>query len=245
MAIAERTKHILIELKDHAPFTLAGAVVGIGFMLLFSDVSRAGSHLLFAVFHPLHVVLSAMVTASMFRLHTGTKQVMLIFIIGYAGSIGIATISDVLIPHAGSRLMKMDVGNHTEVYHGDSHLTDKEESVQKGHHHSGGKIHLGFIEEWYIVNPAAVVGILIAYFLPYTRFPHAMHVLISTWASSSYLLMNVEAEMTAALGLGIFVTLFLATWLPCCVSDIIFPLIFVKSDVRAGGHRQQDSFNRH
>jgi hypothetical protein len=31
--------------------------------------------------------------------------------------------------------------------------------------------------------------------------------------------------------LPIFVYLFLAVWLPCCLSDIIFPLLFTKGKV--------------
>jgi hypothetical protein len=92
-------------------------------------------------------------------------------------------------------------------------------------------LHLGFIEEWYIVNPAAVLGVLIAYFLPRTKFPHAFHVLISTWASSAHILMNTQAEFTPGVIGGVFVILFIAVWLPCCVSDIVFPLLFVKSDL--------------
>ena len=43
--------------------------------------------------------------------------------------------------------------------------------------------------------------------------------------------MNIESEITAgALG-AIFVILFIAVWLPCCISDIIFPLLFVDSDI--------------
>ncbi len=103
--------------------------------------------------------------------------------------------------------------------------------------HQGHKIHLGFIEEWYIVNPAAFLGIFIAFFLPRTRFPHAGHVLISTWASASYLLMNIQADVTIPAALGIFATLFIAVWLPCCISDIVFPLLFVKSDNELAGLR--------
>jgi hypothetical protein len=109
------------------------------------------------------------------------------------------------------------------------------EHDHEGHVHEEHGLHLGFIEEWYIVNPAALLGIFIAYFLPRTKFPHAGHILISTWASSSYILMNMQSDMTIGVLGGILITLFIATWLPCCVSDIIFPLLFVKSDVRLVG----------
>ena len=59
------------ELKDHAPFTILGAVTGIAIMLLIvhARVPRQASEVLFWVLHPIHVLLSALVTAGMFRLH--------------------------------------------------------------------------------------------------------------------------------------------------------------------------------
>ena len=101
-------------------------------------------------------------------------------------------------------------------------------------HHA--QLHLGFIDEWYLVFPAAVIGVLLAYFKPTTHLPHASHVLLSTWASSAHILMNTQADMTATLLLGMFIVLFLAVWLPCCVSDIVFPLLFVRSDGVHLGH---------
>ena len=82
------------------------------------------------------------------------------------------------------------------------------------------------------MNPAAILGVIIAYFLPRTKFPHAGHVLISTWASSSHILMNAHGDITFAVGIVLFATLFIAVWVPCCISDIVFPLLFVKSDLR-------------
>jgi hypothetical protein len=224
MPFKEKAKHILVELKGHAPFTSFGALLGIFFMLLFRNAGQTESHRLFAVFHPAHVLLSAMVTASMFKLHAAKKRFLLVLLIGYLGSVGIATLSDIIIPHIGTELLGLDVPTHSELHGGQA--LDEHHSE----HHSR-KIHLGFIEEWYIVNPAAILGVLIAFFLPRTKFPHAGHILISTWASSSYLLMNIAAEMTITAAIGIFVTLFMAVWLPCCISDIVFPLLFVKSDI--------------
>jgi len=212
----EKIKHILAELKGHSPFTIFGAILGILFMLIFRNLSGPAKHNLFTIFHPTHVVLSAIVTASMFKLHIQKKHVFMVLLIGYFGSIGIATLSDIIIPHIGAQLLNLDVPTHEQM-----------------HQHS--KIHLAFIEQWYFVHPAAIAGILIAYFLPHTKFPHAGHILISTWASSAYLLMNAESQITTAVAIGMFVTLFIAVWLPCCISDIIFPLLFVKSDLEIAG----------
>lgn len=227
MLVSEKAKHILVELKGHAPFTLLGALLGVLFMLVFRNVSAVGSERLFTFFHPAHVLLSALVTASMFKLHEAKKHFLLVLIVGYFGSIGIATLSDVIIPHFGTDLLGLNIPSHAQVY---EHISNEPADMEETEHYEHG-IHLGFIEEWYIVNPAALLGVFIAFFLPRTKFPHAGHVLLSTWASSSYLLMNIESEVTIATAMGIFAILFIATWVPCCISDIIFPLLFVKSDI--------------
>ena len=62
-------KQILKELKSHAPFTLLGAITGIIIMLVFQGLSSRISYSVFYILHPIHVVLSAIVTASMYKLH--------------------------------------------------------------------------------------------------------------------------------------------------------------------------------
>jgi len=200
MPTKEKIKDIISELKAHAPFTLFGASTGIVCMLLFRNLQSSATQNIFYVFHPAHVVLSAMVTASMFRLHNKRGGFFFVLIIGYIGSIGIATVSDSLIPYFGEVLLNM-------------------------HAHA----HIGFIEGWYIVHPAAIAGVLIAYCCPKTKFPHAGHVLLSTWASSFHMIMAIGEGLSLVKTIGCFVFLFLAVWLPCCISDIVFPLLFVKA----------------
>ncbi len=198
-------RKIAVELKHHAPFTTFGALTGIILMILFRKLPYHTSHTIFYILHPLHVLLSAMVTASMYSLHrwAGNRKMVnipILLIIGYFGSIGIATISDSLIPYLGEYLIDMP---HRRA-------------------------HIGFIEKWWLVNPLAILGIIVAYIYPRTKFPHAGHVLLSTWASLFHIMMAKSAEVSVASYFAVFVFLFLAVWLPCCLSDIIFPLLFVK-----------------
>lgn len=193
---------ILKELKAHAPFTLFGALTGILVLFLFQKLPGKDAYSIFYTLHPLHVFLSALVTASMFKLNrTGKVRIWMLIAIGYVGSIGIATLSDSIIPYLGETMLDMP-NRH---------------------------IHLGFIEKWYLVNPLALLGIAIAYFKPTTKFPHAGHVLLSTWASLFHILMAKGGFMAWYFYLAIFIFLFVAVWLPCCLSDIIFPLLFVKA----------------
>jgi hypothetical protein len=197
---------IVKELKEHIPFTIFGAFTGIIFMFVFRNLPKEISHEFFYVFHPLHVLLSALVTASLYKLHTCSKgtgkrcNLPLLLIIGFLGSVGIATLSDSIMPYLGETLLDMPYRHH----------------------------HIGFLEKWWLISAVAVVGTIIAYFNPTTKFPHAGHVLISTWASLFHILMAKGESLIWFSYIAIYVFLFLAVWVPCCVSDIIFPLLFIK-----------------
>ena len=202
-------RNICIELKNHAPFTFFGAITGIVVILFFQRMSYSLSYQFFYVLHPVHVVLSALVTTSMyenykkFNIHQGECNIYILLIIGYIGSIGVATISDSLIPYLGEVLLNLP---------------------NRG-------IHIGFIEKWWLINPLAVIGILIAYFKPSTRFPHAGHVFLSTWASLFHIIMALGGALNCYLYLVILIFLFFSVWIPCCISDIIFPLLFVGESI--------------
>ncbi len=189
------------ELKAHAPFTVVGTLTGLLIMLIivFAGVPRSWATKLFWGFHPLHVFLSALVTAGMYRLHS-TGRLWVTILIGYVGSIGIATLSDCVIPYLGESLLGLP---------------------NRG-------IHLGFIEKWWLVNPLAGVGIAVAYFRPKTKFPHAGHVLLSTWASLFHMTMALGENIDILTLTVVPIFLFLAVWIPCCTSDIVFPLLFSK-----------------
>lgn len=198
-------KKIIKELKNHAPFTIFGALTGILVMVYFKNLPFKTSYNIFYVLHPMHVLLSALVTTSMYKLYRNKllknkSNIFILILIGYLGSIGIATLSDSLIPYLAESLLGMP---------------------NKG-------IHIGFIERWWLVNPLAIAGILIAYFKPMTKFPHAGHVLLSTWASLFHIIMAMGQNLNWFLYAVVFFFLFLAVWLPCCVSDIAFPLLFIK-----------------
>ena len=197
--------NIIKELKNHIPFTIFGAITGIVVMLLFYKLSSEISYNIFYVLHPIHVLLSALVTTSIYIIYTKkyNKKInpLILILVGYIGSIGIATLSDSIIPYIGEILLNLP---------------------NKG-------IHLGFIEKWWLVNPLALLGILIACFYPKTKFPHAGHVLLSTWASLFHIIMALGAKINPLLIIIIFLFLFISVLIPCCLSDIIFPMLFIKN----------------
>jgi len=202
-------RQTLIELKRHAPFTGFGAITGIAILLtiiftnIFLQVFEVSS-IIFYILHPTHIILSAIVTTAIYKLHRPKCNFLWGVLIGYVGSIGIATLSDSIIPYLGELLLDLP-------------------------HRS---IHIGFIEKPWLTNPAAFLGIAIAFLRPMTKFPHSGHVLISTWASLFHIIMAIGQTVNLITIIAVFVFLFLAVWFPCCLSDIIFPLLFVPATNR-------------
>lgn len=204
---------IIKEFKHHGPFTLIGALGSVAIVILlkrfapeFITTQRAAN--LFEFSHPMHVVLSAMVTAAIYRNYRArtphTKAGLLsVVLIGYFGSIGIATLSDCLIPYWGELLL--GIGNCPNA-------------------------HIGIIEMPLTINFAALMGIGFAYWNPKTHFPHAGHVLLSMSASLFHILRGQTEPFSLLAGLGIAFFLFIAVWIPCCLSDIVFPLLFIKKE---------------
>jgi hypothetical protein len=202
-------KTIAGELKRHVPFTAVGAASGIAVMVLIVvlGVTPRVSRAVFYTLHPIHVVLSAVVTVSMYRLHGGGRTWVAV-LIGYSGSIGIATISDAVIPYIGGILLGLEM---------EFHMPFVETTAMP---------FIG-IPKWVLVNSCAAVGIAVACLRPVTRFPHAGHVLLSTWASLFSFSAFAVADWIPLLP-SLFAFLFLAVWLPCCASDIVYPLLWAR-----------------
>ncbi|MGE5296120.1 MAG: hypothetical protein ACM3VT_14955 [Solirubrobacterales bacterium] len=227
----QRLGAILAELKAHAPFTLFGSLTGIAMMLLFRNMPESTAYNLFYVFHPLHVTLSAVVAGSIFRLHERARSFLTVLLVGYVSSVGVATLSNSVIPFFGESILGVAIPTESEAHGGHQAQAPSTGESEAAHvdEHQGPKIHLGFIEEWYIVNPAAFLGLFIGYLLPRTKLPHAGHILVSTWASAAHILMNMQSDVTLLTIVGMCVVLFIAVWVPCCTSDIIFPMFFVRA----------------
>ena len=204
------TKLIAHELKEHIPFTALGALTGIIIMVIvvLTNVPSHISNTIFYTLHPLHVLLSALVTTAMYIRYRKAKFWVAI-LIGWTGSIGIATISDAIIPYLGGSLLNAQM-----------------------------EFHVPFIEEWWI-SFLALGGIAIGYWKQTTKIPHFGHVLLSTWASLFYIMAFGKADWIPLLPL-IFLFLFLAVWLPCCLSDVVYPLLFLRKKTELSSAERQE-----
>ena len=194
---------IIKEVREHTPFTLVGAVLGVVLMFFIYNIPKNISYNIFYTLHPLHVLLSALVTSSIYIIYAKKDfKLWKLILIGYIGSIGIATLSDSLIPYLGEILLNLP----------------------------NRQIHLGFIEKPFLVNSLALLGIAIAYFKPKTKLPHAGHVLLSVFASLFHIIMSLGGPVNIFTMILSSIIIFISVISFCCLSDIIFPLLFVKKE---------------
>jgi len=211
-------KNIWNELKIHSPLTAIGAISGaiMAVVIFLLHVPPNYSESLFEFTHPVHVLLSAFATVAIFRRAHGVGFWKTIFI-GYVGSVGICTLSDCVLPYLGEQVLGLP----------NSH------------------IHLCFIEDWFTVNPLAFVGIGLGVIWHNTKMPHLYHVLISTYASLFHITMSMGGNEPIVYIIPISIFLFVSVLIPCCTSDIIFPLMFVECKHGGCGCKKQHNVDQY
>lgn len=126
------------------------------------------------------------------------KNFMQALIVGILSSIFIGTISDIIFPYLGGIIFQLNT-----------------------------EFHLPLIEEPITIIAVSVFGGIVGITTKLTHLPHFIHVFLSIFASLLYLIafgtiITVFQFMIALL------IVFLAVFIPCCISDIILPLLFLK-----------------
>lgn len=197
---------ICVELKKHLPFSILStclAIIVIGFLSIIignTQLPYVGKEL-FHIFHPLHILVSAATTTAMYWIHR--RKVINAIIIGILGAIVICSLSDIIFPFLGGSLLSVKM-----------------------------HFHLCVLEHPLILIPFLLVGVIAGFVSPEviensTIYSHSAHILLSTMASLLYLISFGFAEWMHFIG-PVFVIVVLVVLIPCCLSDIVFPLIFIK-----------------
>ncbi|MFQ5414127.1 MAG: hypothetical protein ACE5E6_06675 [Phycisphaerae bacterium] len=209
----KRASALLIELREHVPFSVAAVAVGLvvaGAICILGfrgeTVVPATGHadrddparLFFHLFHPVHMLFSGAATAAMFSRFD--KSVAKSVVIGLIGAIGVCGISDIMMPHVALILLGTSPG-----------------------------LHICVIEHPDLVLPFAGIGVLTGIATAgserrATIVSHSMHVLASTMASIFYMVGPLGTIAWIDRIGPVFLFVVLAVIGPCCVSDIIFPV---------------------
>lgn len=190
-------------LKEHLPYAFFGVVLATVLVFPISRIEDIDDYKFFYFLHPLHIFLSAYTTASIYKIYVkGSTSFIKLFVIGYVGSIFVGTVSDSLIPYLSEIILDMPYR----------------------------ETHVGFLEQAYLVNGVAFLALLIAYIKPIKKISHALHIFVSCFASIFHILMSNDViNFSIVFYLGIFVFIFIAVWLPCSFSDLVFPMFFVRN----------------
>jgi hypothetical protein len=191
------------ELRHHLPWTVAGVLVAL--VVVWTGLALWPKAFpvneLFHIAHPVHLLLSAAATTAMASVHrAGWLRAT---IIGVFGSAGVCTLSDIVLPYLGGSLI-----SGAEQMH--MHLCITAHPMQ--------------------VIPFVVVGLGVGLAGPKiversTIYGHGGHVIVSALASLLFLMHSGGVLSIATLG-PVLLLLVAAVMIPCCLSDIVVPVLF-------------------
>ncbi len=205
--------HLLKELRHHLPFSILSVCLGlmvVGTLNFIANIfnienTSASSISLFHVFHPVHLLFSATATTAMFWQHE--RKVLKAITVGFIGSVVVCGASDIIIPFVSGTILGAQM-----------------------------HFHLCIVEHSALVLPFVVLGILAGFLAPGTLekqegviFSHSLHVFTSSIASILYLIGFGLTDWISRIG-AVLVYSVIAVIIPCCTSDIIFPLMLVEGE---------------
>ncbi len=206
-----RLKQVAAEFREHLPYTLFAALIGVmllgGITFVVSLTDRQAllpeaAEGLFHTMHFFHLFLSAIATTAMFWRHD--HQAWKAIVVGISGSVLLCGTSDIFFPYVGGLLLNVDM-----------------------------TAHICLLEHPLMVWPFVLTGVATGFILPpskpTTQFAHGGHVLISTAASLLYLI-SFGVTDWMSLAPFIFLLLVAAVMIPCCTSDIVFPMLFTHDE---------------
>lgn len=202
-----RRDTILRELKNHLPFTLIVSLLAGVLVALMFVFDLGANGFLGEAFDVIHPAhVLVSAAASAAIFRKYKKSVVWAGVVGVVGAILIGTISDVLLPWIAGNLFALETA-----------------------------LHLPILEEPLLILGVAVIGALVGIYIGLFKLNHSLHVFFSVFASLFYLLaFSVEISVWAVLANSLVV--FFVVYIPCCVSDIVFPILFIKKPCKDCGH---------
>lgn len=199
--VLTNTKKLLHELKHHSPFTAIASLTAIIITLLILYVFKSNiNEELFHSLHLLHLLASSFVSAAIFYKYK--NNIFLSTIVGVISAIIIGTLSDVIFPWLGGRILTLQT-----------------------------TFHFPLLEIPLLIIGISILGSLLGIWLKKTPFPHFLHVFLSAFASLFYIL-TFSTQFNLIFIILSIIIIFIAVIIPCCVSDILMPFFFLKRDIK-------------
>ena len=199
---------VIAEFAHHLPFTLIGSLLAMAGVWWFGTEYLSNGHSAdliersrsaFHLFHPLHVCLSAIATTSLAWRHE--RRLMFAIGTGVLGTVIPCGLSDYVFPYLGGQVLGQAMDFHVCIL-------------------DHPQLFFSFL----------VLGILGGFWAEERLtgshlFSHGVHILVSSAASLFYLISFgfIGWLTNVALIFPAFLTIVIAVWIPCCISDIVVP----------------------
>ena len=184
------------ELEEHIPFTAAASLTAV----IIIAILLAKTHLISYAISAFWVFHPAHVffsaIVSAAIFYKYRNKFFLALISAVIISVIIGSLSDVIFPYLGSLLFKIPIS-----------------------------FELPALESPLLIFGVAALGSLVGIITRFTKFPHFLHVLISLFASLLYIF-AYSSSFSLVTYIAIFIITTISVVIPCCLSDIVFPIIF-------------------
>lgn len=193
---------IIHELKEHSPFTLSAAFMAVIITFIGILINKNSFFSLTnSLFWIFHPAhIFFSSIVSVAVFYKYRHNFLKAVIIGILISVIMGSASDIIFPYIGSLLFNIPI-----------------------------EFHLPAIEQPVIIFLVSLAGAFVGLSFNKTKFPHLIHVLISVFASLFYILTYGTLIGFLSLIL-IFIVLFVSVIIPCCLSDIVFPILCQKHE---------------
>jgi hypothetical protein len=137
--------------------------------------------------------------------HKYKKNFLQAILIGATGAIIVGSLSDIIFPYLAALIFNFNI-----------------------------EFHLPLIETPILIIAIAIIGSIIGILTHYTKFPHTFHVFLSVFTSLFYLLAFTQIFTTINFIISILI-ISITVIIPCCISDIIFPFLFLNKKIKQCG----------
>ncbi len=208
---------MMSELFCHLPyaiFSVAFSLIILSFFSVFTmgitdpAIVKKGSKALFHSFHFMHIVFATTGTIVTFFRFSRTRNFLRGLIVSIISPTFFCILSDAVLPYIGGTMLGVPM-----------------------------RFHMCFFTEPQKVVPFLVVGLINGFVMSqhhgskqgaYSVSSHAVHIFVSSLASTFYLISHGFTNWYASIG-NVFVMLIIAVVVPCTLADVVVPMTIARA----------------
>jgi glucose-6-phosphate-specific signal transduction histidine kinase len=192
-----KSKKILNNLKENSSVVFLITLIAVLLTFVIQTYFKKEiSESFFYITHAVHVFAFAIICSALFFKHR--KSPIFSLIIGFTGSIILASLSDVIIPLMGGIVF-----------------------------HLNPSFHLPLIKNTFIILSTALIGSLIGIETKFEKIPLFIQIILSVFAGLFYLISFTKIPESWGF-ISVTIIVFISALITNCIRDMVFPVIFFK-----------------